>query len=478
MPLDRLDILLVSPDDDVTSRLVDRLSQCSRPAVGVTRASSLERASAAASAADFDVAILDIGLAPGAGRGFLMLPTVLHTLPIVLSVPEADETIMRRSLPEGVADYIRRDSDSPHVLERLLLYASQRYETLRSIREAESRLRSIVEAISDGVLIVDDGGIVLFANPAAETVLMRPLFEILGAGIGFDLPDPSPSVVDLYSHRHDPIRLHVHVGELMWESRPARLVTLRDVTTQVAIEDNLKRARDDAERVANLKTAFLANMSHELRMPLASIIGFAQIIRDGLGDHEFQEFAENIIQSGNRLLETITSVLDLTRLDANAVQSHARPVSVASVAREAVGMLASLATRKGLPVRIEPSDLDDTIHADPAVLRRILNNLIGNAIKFTDSGSVTVRIEADSSFVRIHVIDTGTGISPEFIPQLFDEFTQESSGYDRSHEGSGLGLAITRRLCALIGAEIGVESRRGEGSTFTVVVPHADAWTD
>jgi signal transduction histidine kinase len=364
------------------------------------------------------------------------------------------------------------------VLERLLHYASQRYETLRSIREAESRLRSIVEAISDGVLIVDDGGTVLFANPAAETVLMRPLSEILGAGIGFDLPDPSPSVVDLYSHRHDPIRLHVHVGELMWERRPARLVTLRDVTTQVAIEDNLKRARDDAERVANLKTAFLANMSHELRMPLASIIGFAQIIRDGLGDHEFQEFAENIIQSGNRLLETITSVLDLTRLDANAVQSHARPVSVASVAREAVGMLAALATRKGLPVDIEPGEADDTIHADPAVLRRILNNLIGNAIKFTDSGSVTVKIEADSSFVRIHVIDTGTGISPEFIPQLFDEFTQESSGYDRSHEGSGLGLAITRRLCALIGAEIGVESRRGEGSTFTVVVPHADAWTD
>lgn len=478
MAHDRLDILLVAPKNPQADGFAQRLAQCTRPRLDVTRATTMDHATSLAAAGQYDLALLDFSLVPDALRGFLLLPTALHALPIVLSVPDDAEAELRRVLPEGVLDYVRRDSDHAHVLERLLHYASQRSETLRSLREAEARLRGIVETISEGVLIVDDGGAVLYANPAAETVLARPLVEILGAPTGFLLPDSSPDVVEVFGSRHEPARLHVTVGSMTWEGRPARLVTLRDVTAQMETEENLRRSRDEAQRTAGLKTAFLANMSHELRMPLASIIGFAQILRDGLEDHEFREFADSIITSGNRLLETITSVLDLTRLDANAVQAQARPVSVASVAREAVGMLAALASRKGLPVEIETAEGDDTVHADPAVLRRILNNLVGNAIKFTEKGSVRVRIEPDGSFVRLHVVDTGIGISEAFLPQLFDEFTQESSGYDRSHEGSGLGLAITRRLCALIGAEIGVESRLGGGSTFTVVIPHAQAWTD
>ena len=141
-------------------------------------------------------------------------------------------------------------------------------------------------------------------------------------------------------------------------------------------------------------------------------------------------------------------------------------------------MLSALAARKKLTVDVVAAGEDDTVHTDPSVLRRILANLVGNAIKFTDEGSVTVRVESDPSFVRVHVSDTGRGIAPEFIPRLFDEFSQESSGIGRSHEGSGLGLAITRRLCDMIGAEIAVESTPGEGSTFSLVIPHEGAWSN
>ncbi|NNE70966.1 MAG: HAMP domain-containing histidine kinase, partial [Rhodothermales bacterium] len=268
--------------------------------------------------------------------------------------------------------------------------------------------------------------------------------------------------------------LEVHEKPIAWEGREATLVMFRDVTAQMALEDNLRRSKEEALRVANLKTAFLANMSHELRMPLASIIGYAQLIQEGLGDHEFTEFTGSIISGGNRLLETINSVLDLTRLDADAIEAQSRPVEASAVAREAVGMLQALATRKNLTVEVQDADEDDTVFADPTILRRILNNLIGNAIKFTESGSVRILIEADEQIVRLHVIDTGVGIDEAFIPQLFEEFTQESSGFDRSHEGSGLGLAITKRLCRLIGGRIDVESIKGNGSTFTVTLPHAE----
>jgi signal transduction histidine kinase len=474
LSVEGLHILLAAPRDASTDGLLGRLAECDNPGVTCTHVSTLGEATSRAAGGAFDLFILDRRLAQGIERGLIPLSPALLALPIVIGLDPKVDAKIARGLPEGVMDYVSRDTDDSHALERILFYASRRYAALRSLQDAEGQLRSIVEGISDGIVIVDEEEHVLFANPGAESILHRQLHEILGAPLGFALPTGQRGLVEILSHRHDALQVDVNVDSIRWEGRDATLVTFRDVTAQTALEDNLRRSAEDAARVANLKTAFLANMSHELRMPLASIIGFAQLIRDGLEDDEFHEFAESIIQGGNRLLETITSVLDLTRLDADAIQAQSRLVETSAVVREAVGMLGALATRKNLPVEIEPAEEDDTVFADPTILRRILNNLIGNAIKFTDSGSVRVIIEADSQIVRIHVRDTGCGIDPDFLPQLFEEFTQESSGYDRSHEGSGLGLAITKRLCRLIGGRIDVESEKGVGSTFTVTIPHAD----
>jgi signal transduction histidine kinase len=473
VPADSLHILLASPNGPAKDGLTKRLGLCARPPVTHVWAPSLTEATKQASSGAFDLLILDSRLVKGIEKGLLPLSTALLSLPIVVALSPQEELAMKGELPDGVMDFIYREAIDPHGLERILFYASRRYAGLRSLQDAEGQLRSIVEGISDGITIVDEARTVLFANPAAEAILSRPLHEMLGASLGIKLPKKQGQV-EVISHRHDALQLDVQVTPMTWEGREATLVAFRDVTAQIALEENLRRAKEEAIRVANLKTAFLANMSHELRMPLASIIGFAQLIREGMEDDEFHEFADNIIQGGNRLLETINSVLDLTRLDADAIQAQSRPVEASAVAREAVGMLGALATRKSLPVIVEPSDHDDTVIADPTILRRILNNLIGNAIKFTDKGSVRIKIEADDQIVRLHVIDTGLGIDPEFMPELFEEFTQESSGYDRAHEGSGLGLAITKRLCGLIDGRIDVESEKGVGSTFTVTLPHAD----
>jgi len=254
-----------------------------------------------------------------------------------------------------------------------------------------------------------------------------------------------------------------------------RLVgTLLDVTEQVQREEALRAAKEEAEQMARLKDAFLANMSHEIRTPLTAIIGFAQILEDEL-EGEKQELLQSIGQGGRRLLQTLNSVLDFARLEAGELQVEPTEVAVQEEIRHVVRELREQAQAKGLPLRVNTPEEPLLVLADPGALGRVLTNLISNAIKFTATGFVSVVAEAAGPDVLIRVKDTGIGISESFLPHLFEEFEQESSGLNRNHEGSGIGLTITKRLVDLMQGHITVESEKGNGTTFTVRLPAAAA---
>lgn len=239
----------------------------------------------------------------------------------------------------------------------------------------------------------------------------------------------------------------------------------------VTVAAELIQAKEEAVQMSQLKTAFLANMSHEIRTPLTGIIGFATVLAKELPDEQ-REFAELIKESGRRLLEMLNSVLDLAKLESNQMSLETRPIRLAGEIRKVVDLLTSMAADKNLTLDVQIEDEGDTTFlTDRAALNRILHNLIGNAIKFTDEGGVTVRIWTDESHLGFDVSDTGIGIDADFLPRLFEEFSQESSGTDRSHSGTGLGLAITKRLVDLLNGEISVESRKDEGTTFKVEFP-------
>ncbi|NNE36566.1 MAG: GAF domain-containing protein [Rhodothermales bacterium] len=239
---------------------------------------------------------------------------------------------------------------------------------------------------------------------------------------------------------------------------------------RLSYEIELVAARDHAEEMVRLKTAFLTNMSHEIRTPLTGIIGFAQILVEEIDD-EHAEFVNLIEQSGRRLLDTINSVLDLARLESNRMQMTLEPINIVEEAERGVKLLSPLADKKGLWLKFECPHDEVWLELDAAGLDRILNNLIGNAIKFTSTGGVAVRIARDANAVNLIVEDTGIGMSEQFLPQLFEEFRQESSGADRSHEGSGMGLSITRKLVEIMDGTIAVDSKKGMGTTFTVSFP-------
>ncbi|MFT5141483.1 MAG: signal transduction histidine kinase [Rhodothermales bacterium] len=239
---------------------------------------------------------------------------------------------------------------------------------------------------------------------------------------------------------------------------------------RVLYEQELVAARDQAEDMARLKTAFLTNMSHEIRTPISGIMGFSQVLHEEV-PAGLREFTGLIKESAHRLLNTINSVLELSRLESGSSGLESVPVELNEDVKEVADRLEASATRKGLHFRFTPSPVPLWCHLDRACVERIVANLVDNAVKFTAQGEVRVTIEGRADSAAIIVADTGKGISEEFMPQLFDDFRQEQMGANREHEGTGLGLTITKKLVDRLGGVISVESEKGKGTTMTVSFP-------
>ena len=247
--------------------------------------------------------------------------------------------------------------------------------------------------------------------------------------------------------------------------------TVRDVTEEVETQQQLIDAKEEAESASRLKSAMLANMSHEVRTPLTSIIGFTEVLADELsGTH--RQFVDQIYRSGQRLELTLTSVLQLSKLEADLEALDAEAFDVAGELDEAARALAPEAQEADVDLQVYASERPLRIVSDRNAFYRIIMNLACNAIKFTEAGGrVELRITREGHQVILRVKDTGVGISDAFQARMYEAFTQESSGIRREHEGSGLGLAIVRRLVDLLGGAIDVESIKGKGTTFEVALP-------
>ncbi len=251
---------------------------------------------------------------------------------------------------------------------------------------------------------------------------------------------------------------------------------VRDITERKKANELLIESKLKAEESERVKSNFLANMSHELRTPLNGILGFSEILQEETKEENTKKMARVIHNNGIRLLTTLNMVLDLSRLEASKVNPQILPVNVCKILDESTTLYRTVAERKGLNLIHEcKCENQAIINTDESLLHKIINNLINNAVKFTQKGEIEIKFSKtvldEMDAVEIKVIDTGIGIPEEYLEVIFDDFRQVSEGLGRNFEGTGLGLTIVRDYIKLLKGKIEVESEPGVGSTFTITVP-------
>jgi PAS domain S-box-containing protein len=257
----------------------------------------------------------------------------------------------------------------------------------------------------------------------------------------------------------------------------------KDITRRRRAEVDLVSAKNEAEAANRAKSQFLANMSHELRTPLNSVIGFANILlknkKKNLKSSDIG-FLDRIQANGKHLLALINEILDLAKIESGRMDLDVTTVDVGRLVKEALGLVeGQIRSREGeVEVRLEGPETTDEIETDPAKLKQVIVNLVGNALKFTESGEIVLRVdinEATGKPASISVSDTGIGIPEERLGAIFEAFQQAEAGTARQFGGTGLGLAISRSMCQLMGYELTVESEVGQGTTFKIVFPTVGA---
>ncbi|WP_348343936.1 PAS domain S-box protein [Ignavibacterium sp.] len=247
-----------------------------------------------------------------------------------------------------------------------------------------------------------------------------------------------------------------------------------DITERKRAEETILKAKEKAEEASRLKSNFLSNMSHELRTPLIGILGYSEIMMNELANSNYGEMASTIYQSGSRLLETLNMILTLSKVESEKVNLNLSDVSLTELVDEVRILFDSVARKKNIELKAVYPKEGLSIKSDAKILREIFNNLVNNAVKYTERGSVLIEVKRNelTGEIMIRVKDTGIGIPKDKLDIIFEEFRQASEGLARNFEGTGLGLSITKKFVQLLGGKIFVESQVGLGSTFTVVLPY------
>ena len=369
------------------------------------------------------------------------------------------------------------------------------------LRDQQFYTRSLIESNIDALMTTDPSGIITDVNKQMEALTGCTRDELIGApfkdyftdpdraeaGIKRVLREKSVTDYELTARARDGKQTVVSYNATTFYDRSRTLqgvfAAARDVTERKRVEAELQLAKADAESASRTKSDFLASMSHEIRTPMNSIMGIADLLAKTELTAEQEKYVEIFRRAGDNLLNLINDILDLSKVEASQLELERTGFSLSDHLEKVIEMVAARAQEKGLALVCEIApDVGTDLIGDPTRLQQVLLNLLGNAIKFTASGQVSLRVTthgdaAMPTALRFTVADSGIGIADDKLDRIFERFTQADSSTTRRFGGSGLGLTISRRLVELMGGRIWVESVVDEGSVFAFAAPF-ETWAE
>ncbi|MGB5456548.1 MAG: ATP-binding protein [Gammaproteobacteria bacterium] len=382
------------------------------------------------------------------------------------------------------------------------LYLGKMLKQLDPSQAIPDRVRAALDTMTEGLLVLDRKQNIVLANQSFAAIIGKAPDDIIGYRAS-DFPwqydrdrDSGPqlspwasALQNGHSQLNEMVRLQrddaghrtfkVNCAPIVGDGKTINgvLVSFDDVTQLEEKEVELRKSKEEAEEANRAKSDFLANMSHEIRTPMNAILGFTEVLKRGYGqgERDTSRHLNTIHSSGKHLLELINDILDLSKVEAGRIEVERIQCAPYTIISELVNILGVKAQEKGISLSYEPdSELPEFIQTDPARFRQIITNLVGNAIKFTEQGSVRIvprlEYEGESPRFLVDVIDSGIGMDEAQIARIFDPFTQADSSITRRFGGTGLGLSISQKFAKALGGDISVRSQSGEGSVFTVSV--------
>ena len=493
MKEDQIRILMIE-DTEVDALVIGEMLTVACPGSHPECVDRLDKGLERLSQGGISVVMLDLSLPDSNG-----LETVVKVrakapdVPIVVMTGFGDKTLALQAIKEGAQDYLIKGDIGIDLLSRAVNYSIERKRIEKALEASEARLRTVIEKSADAIVVVDRKGIVQLTNPAAEALLGLEAEHLTGVEFGFPLTKGETTEIDVLGRHGEVAVAEMRMTEIDWGDETLYLAVLRDVTKRKMMEEDLRRAKEEAEETSKqlgeaikrvnemakkaeaaneAKSEFLASVSHEIRTPMNGIIGMTGLLADTELDYEQLDCVKTIRNSADALLTIINDILDFSKVEAGKLDIEMLDFNLRSTLKDMNHILRIEAEEKslGFTCSVDP-EIPSLLQGDPGRLRQILTNLIGNAIKFTPQGIVAVTVgldeESDSGVVlRFTVTDSGIGISQDTADSIFEPFRQVDSSIARRYGGTGLGLAICKQLSEMMGGTIGVESEEGKGSTF------------
>ncbi|MCB2203433.1 response regulator [bacterium] len=375
------------------------------------------------------------------------------------------------------------------IFQQRKMFALQQ-KNLEQLAESEKRYRRLVKlspfpmmvVIGDRVVYVNDAGIKLCNATNEDEVYARSIFDYVVTDFEHPEQDRMRGLLSQDDEIYDIkgqlekldgqiIDIELTAIPITYDEKDAKHIVLRDITQQERQKAELIAAKERAEQSDKLKDAFIANISHEIRTPLHIIIGYSNLITNELVGNlypEMDSYFQAIRRGSQRLMRTVEHILNISSIQVGTFSVRPEEIRLSDRVEELVQELKSLAQKKGLALNYSTECPAAILYADRYCIDQAVSNVVDNAIKFTKTGSVDVRVYCVDRRVCIEIKDTGIGMSPEYLPKVFSVFSQEASGYTRPFDGLGLGLSLTKRYVELNRGSITVKSRKGKGTTFTL----------